>query len=136
MDILNADNVKHRLIPFSALHPDKNQAHTASLFLSSLEGILRAEPVSALVVRVSYDVLQTTLLEIEDLLGNLGLHLDRNLMYRLKSALCHYTEETQRANCGCPRGESNCRKKIFASRYGKLDHTCRDHRPEHWRKYL
>jgi hypothetical protein len=136
MDIVNVDNVKHRLIPFSALHADKNQAHTASLFLARLDGILRAEPVSTLVVSVSYDVLQTTLLEIEEQIGEIGLHLDRNLMYRLKSALCHYTEDTQRANCGCPRGESNCTKMIFASRYEKLDHTCRDHRPKHWRRYL
>ena len=135
MDILN-DHIKHRLIPFSELHPDKNQARTAAMFLTDLEGILRAEPISALALRVSYDVLQTTLLEIEDAIHEIGLHLDRNLMYRLKSALCHYTEETQRANCGCSRGESNCTRKVFVQRYEKLDHTCRDHRPEHWRRYL
>ena len=135
MDISN-DHIKHRLIPFSELHPDKNQARTAALFLADLEGILRAEPISALALSVNYDVLQTTLLEIEDAIHKIGLHLDRNLMYRLKSALCHYTEETQRANCGCPRGESNCTRKVFVQRYEKLDHTCRDHRPEHWRRYL
>jgi hypothetical protein len=136
MDILDADRIKHRLIPFSELHPDKNQAQTAAMFLADLAGILRAEPISALALRVSYDVLETTLLEIEEAVREIGLHLDRNLMYRLKSALWHYTEETQRANCGCPRGESNCTKKVFASRYENRDHTCRDHRPECWRRYL
>lgn len=136
MDILDADRIKHRLIPFSELHPDENQAQTAAMFLADLAGILRAEPISALALRVSYDVLETTLLEIEEAVREIGLHLDRNLMYRLKSALWHYTEETQRANCGCPRGESNCTKKVFASRYENRDHTCRDHRPEYWRRYL
>ena len=136
MDILSADRIKHRLIPFSELHPDTNQAHSAAMGLADLEGVLRAEPISAVALKVTYDVLQTTLLEIERVIGELGLHLDRNLMYRLKSALWHYTEETQRANCGCPRGESNCTRKVFAQRFEKRDHTCRDHKPEHWRRYL
>jgi len=136
MDIPSVDRVKHRLIPFSELHPDKNQARTAATFLADVEGILRAEPISPIALRVSYDVLQTTLLQIEETIHDIGLHLDRNLMYRLMSALWHYTEETQRANCGCPRGESNCTRKIFAQRYERRDHTCRDHKPEHWRRYL
>ena len=136
MDILSADRIKHRLIPFSAVHPDKNQAHTAALGLANMDGVILLEPISAIALKISYDVLQTTLLEIEQAVGELGLHLDRNLMYRLKSALWHYTEETQRANCGCPRGESNCTKKVFAQRFEKRDHTCRDHKPEHWRRYL
>jgi len=136
MDIRDADRIKHRLIPFSELHPDDNQAQTAAMLLADMTGVLRAEPISALALQVSYDVLATTLLEIEEAIRRIGLHLDRNLMYRLKSALCHYTEETQRANCGCPRGESNCTTMVFASRYEKRDHTCRDHRPEHWRRYL
>ena len=136
MDIRSADRIKHRLIPFSELHSDKNQAQTAAIFLTDLDGVLRAEPISAIALKVSYDVLQTTLMEIEEAIGELGLHLDRNLMYRLKSALWHYTEETQRANSGCPRGESNCTRKVFAQRFEKRDHTCRDHKPEHWRRYL
>jgi hypothetical protein len=106
------------------------------MFLADLQGILHAEPISAVALKVSYDVLETTLLEIEEAIHALGLHLDRNLMYRLKSALWHYTEETQRANSGCPRGESNCTRKVFAQRFEKRDHTCRDHKPEHWRRYL
>ena len=102
MDILYADHIKHRLIPFSKLHPDKNQARTAALFLADLEGILRAEPVSGNALRVSYGVLITTLVEIEEAISDFGLHLDHKLRYRLKRVVCHYTEETQRANCVCP----------------------------------
>jgi hypothetical protein len=136
MDISTVDRIKHRLIPFSELHPDKNQARTAGLFLAEMEGVLSVEPLSAIALKVSYDVLQTTFSEIEEAIGELGLHLDRNLMYRLKSALWHYTEETLRANCGCLRGESNCTRQVFAQRFEKRDHSCRDHKPEHWRRYL
>ena len=136
MDIPSVDRIKHRVLPFSELHPDKNQARTAAMFLADLEGVLHVEPISAIVLAVRYDVLQTTLLDIEGIIGQLGLHLDRNLLYRLKSALWHYAEETQRANCGCPRGETNCTKKVFAQRFERRDHSCRDHKPEHWRRYL
>jgi len=87
MDIRDADRIKHRLIPFSELHPDDNQAQTAAMLLADMTGVLRAEPISALALQVSYDVLATTLLEIEEAIRRIGLHLDRNLMYRLKSAL-------------------------------------------------
>jgi hypothetical protein len=136
MDISDADRYKHRQIPFNALHPGANQAERAALFLADVPGVLRAEPISPLLVSVSYDLVQLTLEEIEEALRELGLHLDNNLLYRVKSALYRYSEETFRANCGCPRGESNCTKKVFAKRYQQLDHTLRDQRPEHWRRYL
>ncbi len=136
MDILYADHIKHRLIPFSEPQPDKNQAREAALFLADLEGILCAEPVSGNALRVSYDVLITTLVEIEEAISDFGLHLDHKLRYRLKRAVCHYTEETQRANCVCQGGEGNCTRNVFANCYEQGDHTCRDHRPEFWRQYL
>jgi hypothetical protein len=136
MDIPEADRVKHRQIPFSELHPLPDQAHRASLLLADIPGILRAEPLSARLLSVSYDLLQITLEEIEETIGELGLHLDNKLLHRIKRALCHYSEETFRANCGCARGERNCIQKVFASRYQTLEHGCRDHRPEHWRRYL
>jgi hypothetical protein len=136
MDIPITDRIKHRLIPFSELHPDKNQARTAALGLAELAGVVSVEPLSANTLKISYDVLEMTFIDIEEILGAMGLHIDRNLLYRLRSAVYHYTEETLRANCGCPRGESNCTKKIFAQRFESRDHTCRDHKPEHWRRYL
>ncbi len=44
--------------------------------------------------------------------------------------------EIYRENCGCKRGDSNCTTRVFAKRYQALEHGCRDHRPEHWRRYL
>ena len=136
MEISDAERIKHREIAFRELHPNANQAQTAAGFLADVDGVLASEPASPTLLRVRYDVLAVTLKEIEDALRDLGLHLDNRLMLRLKRALCYYTEETLRANCGCPDGPSNCTKKVFATRYQHMDHGCRDHRPEHWRRYL
>jgi len=136
MDISDADRIKHRRITFSALHPNPNQARQAALVLADVSGVLRVEPVEPLLLAVSYDLMMLRLQDIDDVLRELGLHLDNNLMMRLKRALYYYTEETIRANWGCPRGESNCTQKVFARRYQTIDHGCRDHRPEHWRRYL
>lgn len=128
--------LKHREIPFSKLHPDPNQAQTAIMLLSDLEGVQHARFVSPTFLRISYDVLHITLEQIESILLDLGFHLDNKLLYRMKRALYYYTEETQRANNGCAKGDSNCTQKVFIKRYQAIKHGCRDQRPTHWRKYL
>jgi hypothetical protein len=136
MDISDADRIKTREIPFQEIHPDPHQAGTAARFLRDVEGILETDPTAPTILRVTYDVLVTTLQEIEEGLTELGLHIDNRLMHRVKRALYYYTEETLRANCGCHQGEHNCTKKVFAKRYELIEHGCRDDRPEHWRRYL
>ena len=136
MGTLQDNFVKHREIAFSVLHPDPNQAQTAALFLADVEGVIGADPVSPSLLRVSYDLLQITLEQVEKALREIGLHIDDGLLFRIRRALHYYSEETQRANLGCARGESNCTDKVFAVRYRALDHGCRDQRPEHWRRYL
>lgn len=128
--------VKQREIVFRDLHQDRNQAGTAAAFLADVEGVIRVDADTPLLVRVSYELLEVTLEQIEDALREIGLHVDNSLIFRIKRALHYYSEETQRANIGCSRGESNCTQKVFALRYQTLDHSCRDHRPEHWRRYL
>ncbi len=136
MQISDADRFKNREIPFQEIHPDPSQSATAARFLMDVDGVLATDPTSPILLKVTYDVLITTLQEIEDALTELGLHLDNRLMHRVRRALYYYTEETLRANCGCPRGESNCTQKVFAKRYELIEHGCRDQRPEHWRRYL
>ncbi|QVL50698.1 MAG: hypothetical protein KFB96_09970 [Thiocapsa sp.] len=136
MDIPDVDRIKSREIPFHEIHPDPHQAVTAARFLTDVDGILEINPAGPILLRVTYDVLVTTLQEIEEALTELGLHLDNRLLHRVRRALYYYTEETLRANCGCPQGESNCTKKVFAKRYELIEHGCRDDRPEHWRRYL
>ena len=68
-----ADNkIKHREISFSKLHPDPNQAQTAILLLSDIEGVIHAHFVSPTFMRISYDVMHITLEQIEDILDDGG----------------------------------------------------------------
>ena len=136
MDAQTPELIKHRDIYFVELHPDPNQAQTAALLLADVEGVIQVTPIKPHHLRVSYHLLELSLEQIEKGLQETGLHIDNRLLYRLKRALHYYTEEIQRANLGCPHGNSNCTRRIFAGRHRLLDHNCRDPRPEHWRKYL
>lgn len=128
--------IKVRDIVFCALHPDKNQAGTAAQLLRDCDGILAAERVTDTQLRVSYDLRHATLAAIEELLETVGFHLDNSLLHRMRRALIRYTEENQRFNLGCGRGGANCTTKIFVNRYQRLEHGCRDERPDPWRRYL
>lgn len=127
---------KRREIVFCTLHPDPDQAGSAAALLLDIEGVHRVEVVDAASVEVHYHLLMICLADIEGLLEQNGFHLDNRLVYKIRRALYHYTEETQRANLGCARGESNCTQKVFVNRYRKREHGCQDDRPEHWRRYL
>lgn len=135
MDI-DDEHIKQRHIPFDPLHPNPSQAVTAAEFLIEIEGIIEARPLAPLLLSVTYDLKFTKLEEIEQALGELGLHIDARLTYRIKRALWYYTEDTFRANCCCDHNLADCTKRVFATRYEQLDHSLRDHRPEHWRRYL
>ena len=128
--------IKQRQIFFAELHPYPDQAQAAADLLLGIEGIIRASAESQLLLNVRYNVMQISLEQIETGLVEIGFHLSSRLLPALKRALYYYTEETQRANNGCPRGETNCTKKIFVVRYAHRDHRLQDQRPEHWRKYF
>ncbi len=130
-----SERIKHREIRFCQLHPDSQQAHSASLMLSDVEGIHLLRPHDAYLLHISYDITLLHLNLIEDVLIDLGFHLDNSLIVKLMRALYYYTEEVERANlgiedCGCAD------RQVFINRYLKLRHGCRDARPEHWRNYL
>ena len=135
MEIDN-DRIKHRQIAFDPVHPNPRQAHTAAEFLAEAPGIIEVPPPTPLLLKVSYDLVYTKLEEIEKALTDLGLHLDAPLGYRLKRALWYYTEDTYRANSCCEHNQLDSTRKVFVTRYENLDHSLRDHRPEHWRRYL
>jgi len=128
--------IKIREVSFSAINPDPKQAHTATLLLSGMDGVIHAHPLNDTLLQVRYDVSEITLRVIEEVLGELGFHLANNLMCKLKRALYYYTEDTQRANLGLDGQAAPKSVKVFVQRYEKLRHGCRDDRPEHWRNYL
>ncbi|MEZ5588627.1 MAG: hypothetical protein R3E46_16310 [Sedimenticolaceae bacterium] len=127
---------KKREIAFCTLHPDPDQAGSAAAMLVEVDGVRRVETLSTGLIEVHYHLLVVCLADIEAMLEQNGFHLDNRLMYKIRRALFHYTEETQRANLGCAKGETNCTQKVFVNRYRKRDHGCQDDRPEHWRRYL
>jgi len=128
--------IKQREIAFCPLHPDPRQAHSAADVLGGMEGVRDLHVPRDTVLRVEYELLRITLEDIEQLLGQRGFHLDNSLLHKLRRALYHYTEDTERENLGCPKGESNCTAKVFISSYRRREHGCRDERPDHWRRYL
>jgi len=133
----HADSLfKEREIEFCTLHPDPDQAGSAAIILVGIEGVHRVEPINPGTLQVAYHLLAITLIDIEQLLEQNGFHLDNGLVYKIRRALHHYTEETQRANLGCPKGDANCTQRVFVNRYRKREHGCQDDRPEHWRHYL
>ncbi|MCP4289038.1 MAG: hypothetical protein GY792_32225 [Gammaproteobacteria bacterium] len=136
MDIDDSELIKQRQVHFTELHPNPNQAKAAADLLMGIEGIISASAESRLMLNVRYNVMLISLEQIEMGLVETGFHLSSKLLHALKRALYYYTEETQRANNGCPRGDANCTKKIFVDRYTHRDHTLQDHRPAHWRRYL
>jgi hypothetical protein len=127
---------KRREIAFCTLHPDPDQAGTAVALLRDFEGIDEVDRLSTSLLRVSYRIDHICLADVETLLVERGFHLDNSIMQRMRRALIHYTEETQRSNLGCGRGDANCTTKVFINRYRKRDHGCQDERPKHWRRYL
>ncbi|MGD1983720.1 MAG: hypothetical protein PVF93_07415 [Chromatiaceae bacterium] len=136
MEETREDLIKVREIAFCTLHPDTDQAGSAVALLLQVEGIHHAEVLQPALLNVTYHLLAISLADIEALLEEHGFHLDNRLVFKIRRALFHYTEETQRANLGCAKGETNCTQKVFVNRYRKREHGCQDDRPEHWRRYL
>jgi len=118
--------IKRRELRFCHLHPDPNQARSAVVDITLTD---------ELGLYITYDVRYLTLDAIEKVLVRLGYHLDSRLLYRMKRALFHYSEETQRANLGMSEDTDNT-TQVFVKRYTSNHHGCRDKRPDHWRKYL
>lgn len=132
----DTDTRKRREIWFREPHPDSSQARSALLLLSGVEGVLELDAPSSTCLKIVYNVCQITLQDIESALDEVGFHLDNSLLSKLRRTLWYYAEDTQRANMGCELDNSNSTRRVFVNRYQKLEHGCRDERPQHWRKYL
>lgn len=133
-----AESVKYREIGFRDPHPDPQQAQTALLLLTDIEGILHAsipEPTRN-IIHIHYDLGRICLRVVEDLLTELGFHLDNGLMAKLRRALYYYTEENERGALSIQDDQEYSTREIFMRCYRCKTHGCRDVRPEHWRNYL
>jgi hypothetical protein len=130
------DRIKHREVLFRGPHQDPHQARSAALLLSDLDGIHAVRLVESTdqVLHVTYDVHVICLQYIEEILIEVGFHLDNSLLVKLKRAIYYYTEQVERETQGCRDGD--CTRKLFIEHYRRHLHGCRDERPEHWRRYL
>lgn len=126
---------KHRIIQFCRFHPDSDQARSAALWLSGVAGIESVRQISSLALEVVYNLRLVTLECLERALIELGYHLDNSLLCKLKRALFHYVEETQRENLALTQECEITRQEVFINRYQHLAHGCRDPQPQHWREY-
>jgi hypothetical protein len=131
----DSEFVKCREIRFSPLPPEPDRARDAALLLRGTDGIQGVVETAPHTLTVTYDLRSLTLRIIEDGLSRLGFHLDNSLVCKLKRALFHYMEDTQRANMA-DHHDIKATRDIFMNRYHKLPHGCRDKRPPHWREYL
>lgn len=126
---------KRRTIQFCPFHPDPDQAGSAVIWLEGVAGIQTVQQLSPHALVVVYDLRYVTLQGIERALDDLGYHLDNSLLCKLKRALFHYTEETQRENLAITQEGEITRREVFVNRYQHLAHGCRDPQPEYWREY-
>ena len=128
--------IKQREIVFNYPQAEKRPAFSASLLLTGIHGIENITTLTAERMLISYDIQQITYDEIEQVLQEIGYHLDNSLLMKLKRALYNYTEETERANLGYANGQCKCTRDVFIKQYSVKPHGCRDPRPEYWRNYL
>ena len=138
MERIYPDPVKHREIGFRDPHPDPRQAHSATLVLAGVEGVISASLSSVLrnTIHISYDLCLIDLRIIEALLSELGFHLDNSLLAKLKRSLYYFTEENELGHLEITRDQDHSTRDIFMRWYGCKTHGCRDERSEYWRKYL
>ncbi len=138
MDLPTPDPVKHREIGFRDPHPDPQQAHSATLLLADITGVINVsipDPGTNAIL-ISYDLDHICLRVIEALLTDRGFHLDNGVLAKIKRALYYYTEENELGSRDATRNQDQSTRDIFIRCYHCKTHGCRDERPEHWRKYL
>ena len=135
MDSGNVELIKQREIHFMSPQADKNPAAAAHSLLNQVDGIIKASPVHEHCLCVTYHLTKVTLNDIDDVLQEVGFHLDNSILSKLKRALFYYAEETQLANMGYDHADSKSTLEIFINRHNQLPHGCRDERPAHLRRY-
>ena len=128
--------IKQREIAFDSLQPGPQQVLTAVELLKDLEGVESVEANAEHRVEVRYDLRHVSLQMIEELLQELGFHLDNSLVFKLRRALYYYTEDNERTRVALHHGDPNDTREVFMRRYARMRHGCRDERPGYWRRYL
>lgn len=135
MNAVSHELIKQREIWFMNLDAQTHPAREAMSLLLDADGIEHTHIITPACLHVRYDISRITLQIIEEALEAVGFHLDNSLLYKMKRALFHYTEETQLTNLGYLHDQASSTLDIFISSYQQRQHGCRDQRPPHLRHY-
>ena len=135
MASINEELIKHHDICFMSPQADTDPATSAIALLNDIQGILGVICVNEHSITVTYNLCMITLNDMEDVLQEVGFHLDNSILSKLKRALFYYSEDTQLANMGYEHAQSKSTLEIFINRHNQLPHGCRDERPAHYRRY-
>lgn len=127
--------IKQREIQLSSHHPDPNQAQSAWMVLCSIPGIEHIDVLSPTLLIIHYYVAEVTLDDIEAHLIEHGYPLDNSLQYKIRRAIYHYTDDTERANLFSSDLFTRTTREVSVNQYQQEFHGCRDKRAKHWRDY-
>lgn len=128
------EKFKHRSIWLTKPSQDPNYAENAAELLRNVRGVRRVKVERSDHLYVSYNVREITLQIIEALLTEFGYQLRTSLFCRVMRTLCYYVEDIECTNS--KHDQADCTRDAFITRYLRRPHGCRDHRPEHLRRYL
>ncbi len=131
-----SEHIKNRTITFTGPHTEADQAQTATQLLRDLDGVVDVHASNPLCLEIRYDLSRISRQIIEELLQEVGFHLDNGLLAKLKRALHYYTECIERENHGYEHDQAHNTRDVFIKRYLRRPHGCRDGRPDYWRRYL
>ncbi len=131
------EKLKHRSIWLTEPSQDPHYAESAAELLRDVRGVLRVKILKSDHLLVSYNVREITLQIIEGLLTEFGYKLRTSLFCRLMRTFCYYIEDIEYSNRSDNKhDQAECTRDAFITRYLRRPHGCRDHRPEHLRRYL
>ena len=128
------EKFKRRSIWLTEPGQDPNYAENAAELLRNVRGVRRVKVERSDHLYVSYNVREITLQIIEALLTEFGYQLRTSLFCRVMRTLCYYVEDIECTNS--KHDQADCTRDAFITRYLRRPHGCRDHRPEHLRRYL
>lgn len=130
--------IRERELRFKPL--PAGQADQAFVTLARVPGLRVAHGPDSLTLIISYSVLEHTLRDIEDALLAGGYRLENSLLIRLKRALAHYSEQTQRHNLLSPQRllkqpQVYVQSRVYVASYEQHPHGNHDDTPPELREY-
>lgn len=134
---MTGEHIRERELIFAIPHRDVDLPASAILVLGEIPAVRHTMVTGDCSLHLSYDVREICFADVEECLACHGLHLDNSILFRLRRAYFHYTDDTARTNLGIrPGGTTTNLREVFRNDFDRARHGCRDNRPHSWRDYL